>query len=175
MDHGKVYTLIVKKKPTDRVARQLIEEKIARVPAGGNMTMQVACNKYLTAKKNVLSPSTYREYSRTARSLPEDFLSMDISDITDYDMQMFVNNMAADLAPKTVRNYYGFVCAVLRLFNPKMVYSVTLPQKKRVEPYTPSYNDVKCMWKILIIMCRSFWRLSRSADRSYVPLIPGRT
>ncbi len=143
MDHGKVYTLIVKKKPTERVARQLIEEKITRVPAGGNMTMQVACDKYFTAKKNVLSPSTYREYKRTARSLPEDFLSMDISDITDYDMQVLVNNMAADLAPKTVRNYYGFVRAVLRLFNPKMVYSVTLPQKRRTEPYTPSYDDVK--------------------------------
>lgn len=143
MDHGKVYTLIVKKKPSERVAKQLIDEKIARIPAGGDLTVKQACAKYLEAKKNVLSPSTYREYKRTANALPESFLQMDLSDISDYDMQMFVNDLSADLAPKTVRNYYGFVCAVFRLFMPKVVYSVTLPQKKRIEPYTPSYEDVK--------------------------------
>ena len=143
MDHGKVYTLVVKKRPSDRLARQLIDEKIAKVPVGGDLTMEVACKKYLQAKKNVLSPSTYREYSRTANTLPDDFLMMNLSDISDYDLQVLVNGFAATLSPKTVRNYYGFVCAVLRLFNPKVVYSVTLPQKRRVEPYTPSYDDVK--------------------------------
>lgn len=143
MDHGKVYTIIVKKKPKDRVARRLIEEKIARVPDCGDMTIEMACAKYLEAKKNVLSPSTYREYKRTANALPDDFKQRDLSDIKDYDMQVLVNGLSADHSPKTVRNYYGFVCAVLRLFNPKVVYSVTLPQKKRVEPYTPSYEDVK--------------------------------
>lgn len=143
MVNGKTYSLTVKAKPSERIARQLMEEKIARIPLGGDLTVESACKKYLLAKKNVLSPSTFREYSRTANALPEDFMKMNLSEITDYDLQVLVNGFAATLSPKTVRNYYGFVCAVLRLFNPKVVYSVTLPQKKRVEPYTPSYEDVK--------------------------------
>lgn len=143
MDHGKLYTLTVKKKPTDRVAKQLIDEKIDRASPYDGLIMRTACAKYLAVKKNVLSPSTFREYTRTAKALPEDFLEMDICEITDYDLQKVVNDLAATLAPKTVRNYHGFICAVLRLFNPKVKYTVTLPQKRHVEPYTPSYEEVK--------------------------------
>ena len=143
MDHGKLYTLTVKKKPSERVARQLIDEKIATAPPLGDMSMRVACAKYISAKKNVLSDTTVREYRRTARSLPEEFLELDISEIRDYEFQKVVNDLAADLNPKTVCNYYGFIHAVLRMFNPKVKYSVTLPQKRHTEPYTPSQDDVK--------------------------------
>ena len=143
MDHGKMYSITVKKKPSERIARQLIAEKIDRISPYDGLTMRTACAKYLNVKKNVLSPSTFREYTRTAKALPEDFLDMDVFEITDYDLQKVVNDLAETLAPKTVRNYHGFICAVLRLFNPKVKYSVTLPQKRHTEPYTPSYEDVK--------------------------------
>lgn len=42
-----------------------------------------------------------------------------------------------------MRDYHGFVTAVMGTFYPALRISTTLPQKVKSEPYTPSSEDVK--------------------------------
>lgn len=146
MDHGKVYTLIVKKLPSDRIAQQLIDEKIALDSHSSlMMSFKTAAQKYVAVKSNVLSPSTIRGYNSMIRNIPEDFLNLDIGEIKTYDVQKLVNDYIAKHSAKSTYNLHGFVVAVLGLFLPDLHIHTTLPQKPRTEPYTPSVDDVKAL------------------------------
>ena len=146
MANGKRYSLTVKKKPSDRVARQLIDEQIAK-DSGATplMSFRIAAMKYIGVKDNVLSPSTIRGYNSMIRNIPEDFLNLDIGEIKTYDVQKLVNDYIADHSAKSTYNLHGFVVAVLGLFLPDLHIHTTLPQKPRTEPYTPSVDDVKAL------------------------------
>ena len=99
---------------------------------------------YIDSKSNVLSPTTIREYNKILDNvLPEDFTHMDLSEIEQKDIQLVINNYAADHAPKTVRNIHGFITAVLKQFRPNMQINTTLPQKREKDLYTPSEDDIK--------------------------------
>lgn len=99
--------------------------------------------QYVQMKENVLSPRTVREYLLIPDRLPRWFVGYRISDITQEDIQMCVNELSATLSPKTVRTYHGFITAVFGTFRPQMVIDTTLPQKRRHEPYIPSEEDIK--------------------------------
>lgn len=142
MVNGRRYSVTVPYKPTKREATELINEKIDNTPLV-NMPFSKAAQKYINSKSNILSPSTIREYTRTANNLPKYFKDMDICKIDDYELQKFVNTYSLDHSPKTVRNVYSFIRAVIRLFNPKANISATLPQKHHTEHYTPTIEDVK--------------------------------
>ena len=64
-------------------------------------------------------------------------------DITALDIQTEINRLSKEHSPKTVRNYHGFISAVLGTFCPNLKICTTLPQKVKNEPYIPSDNDVK--------------------------------
>ena len=137
----KTYSMTVPFKPTTHEAFTLIQNKInhsSMIP----MTFKEAAEEYVASKKNVLSPSSVRNYNSIIKNLPEQFLKTDIHAIDDLTVQKLINEYAADHKPKTVHNLCGFVLSVLRLFLPKMDISVTLPQKQRQERYTPSTEDV---------------------------------
>lgn len=59
------------------------------------------------------------------------------------DIQKKVNRLSEAHSPKTVRNYHGFISAVLGTFRPEMKIYTTLPQKIKNEPYIPSDEDIK--------------------------------
>jgi integrase len=142
MHNGKRYSVTVPYKPSKKEAQELIRKKIDDTPID-SMSFEKAAQKFIDAKSNVLSPSTIREYTRTLCNLPDDFKKKDISKIDDYELQKLVNEHSLTHSPKTTANVYGFIRAVIRLFNPKTTISATLPQKRRTEAYTPTVEDVK--------------------------------
>lgn len=142
MKDGKLYSATVPYKPTKKEAFELIQNKINHVVAD-SMTFEQAANDYVASKKNVLSPSSVRNYHSIIRNLPSDFLHRDIHQIDTLVVQKLINNYASDHAPKTTHNLCGFVLSVLRLYLPKVDISVTLPAKPRTERYTPSTEDVR--------------------------------
>lgn len=147
MDNGKLYTITVKKKPSDRVAQQLIDEKIALNSHSTHMSFKIAAQKYINVKSNVLSPSTVRGYNSITRNIPDDFLCLDISEIRTYEVQKLVNDYIVNHSAKSTYNLHGFVVAVLGLFCPETHIHTTLPQKPHTEHYTPSVDDVKALLK----------------------------
>ena len=108
-----------------------------------SMTFEKAAESYVNMKRNVLSPRTIKEYSETAKRFPEWFRKLPISDINQIEINRLVNDLSKGKTPKTVRNYHGFLTAVLGTFYPNLKISTTLPQKSKSEPYIPSSNDIK--------------------------------
>lgn len=144
MYKGKTYTVITDYKPTQKEALQLLAAELDKTQTRTeHLTFRQASQKYIENKSNVLSPRTIKEYSETPNRLSEHFNSLLISDITQTDIQKEINSLSKNKSPKTVRNYHGFISAVLGTFRPELKIYTTLPQKRKAEPYIPSDEDVK--------------------------------
>lgn len=143
----KTYTVIFDHKPSQKEVLQALSEEMENQTDRSAMTFKTAAEEYISIKQNVLSPTTIREYTGNIKRLSENFTSKRISDMTSLDVQKEINNLSADKSPKTVRNYHGFISAVLGTFRPNLILNTTLPQKVKNEPYIPSDDDVKMIIK----------------------------
>lgn len=148
MFRGKTYTVIFDHEPNQREAlRALADEMDDEKEKAIKMTFREAAEEYISVKENVLSPSTIREYARNIDRLSDKFTSIRISDVTALDVQKEINALSKDKSPKTVRNYHGFISAVLGMFRPRLILNTTLPQSVKNEPYIPSDDDIKMILK----------------------------
>lgn len=77
------------------------------------------------------------------KTISKSFQDINIHDITALDIQAEINRLSKGRSPKTVRNYHGFISAVLGTFCPNLKIYTTLPQKVKHEPYIPSDEDVR--------------------------------
>lgn len=144
MYKGKMYTVIFDGKPTQKEAMLKMAEKLERAQESHkSMTFKAAAEKYIEAKRNVLSPSTIRGYNGILKQISESFLDESIYDITAMDVQKEINRYSKDHSPKSVYNLHGFISAILGMFCPNIKLNTTLPQKLKNEPYIPSDDDVR--------------------------------
>ena len=134
-------TLTFDRKPTQAEVLRIMSERAETIPLKGSF--QSRAEEYIHLRNDVISPSTIPGYESTLNNLPEWFRMMDISCITQADIQRLVNEHSANHAPKTTHNVHGFVSAVIGQFRPNMKIHTTLPQEVVYEPYTPSYEEVK--------------------------------
>lgn len=102
-------------------------------------------DKYLDIKCNILSPSTKRSYYAIKNKIADWFNNKPIDDITQVDCQRLINELAAKVAPKTVRNYYGFISAVISTYCPNKVFKISFPAKKKQDDYIPTAEEVKAV------------------------------
>ncbi len=144
MYKGKIYTVIFEGKPTQKEAMLKIAEKLERAQESHkSMTFKAAAEKYIEAKRNVLSPSTIRGYNGIIKQISDSFLDESIYDITALDVQKEINRYSKDHSPKSTYNLHGFISAILGMFCPNIKLNTTLPQKLKNEPYIPSDDDVR--------------------------------
>lgn len=144
MYKGQAYQIVTDYKPTQKEAIQLMAEELDKVKTKrGRMTFRDAAGEYIESKRNILSPSTVVGYTKIMRQLSDGFLGKGIGDIDQMDIQKEINRAADGRSPKTVRNYHGFISAVLYTFRPEIKINTTLPQKAKNEPYIPSDEDVR--------------------------------
>jgi len=140
---GHRYSLIFGHKPSQREINAELSKQITNTPKIGKfMLLEQACEEYLKIKSNVLSPSTITGYQKYYRLLPHNLLQKNIYEITNVDLQIFVNTFSATHSPKYTRNVFGFISAVLNTFYPSLNISITLPQKTPNEPYLPTKSDI---------------------------------
>lgn len=144
MYKGETHTITFDYKPTQKEALQAMAAELDRIKcAKSQMTFLDAARNYVDMKRNVLSPRTIKEYMETAKRFPDWFSSLLISEITQIHINKLINELSYDKSPKTVRNYHGFLSAVLGTFCPSLKICTTLPQKVKNEPYIPSREDIK--------------------------------
>lgn len=141
---GKTYTVTTDYKPTQKEALRLMADELERIQTRKTRrSFEAAALDYMDIKKNVLSPSTLKGYAQILNQISDHFKAMRLSDIEQDDVQREINAFSPTHSPKTVRNYHGFISAVLALYRPDMVLKTTLPQKiKRDEDYIPTFDDV---------------------------------
>lgn len=161
MRNGKRYSLTFDHKPTKADIEHAISDVIAKESAsnGIDMTLKTAAEKYISSKENVLSPATIKGYDKILRNMPEWILNMKIAFISQDELNRFVNELSISKSPKTVRNYHGFVSAVLGVYRPSFSISTHLPQNIRKEAYIPSDEDIKALLNEM------------KGSRYYVPVI----
>ena len=145
IDGVKYCTTIRGKKPTEKQAYDKIMDKIAKANKPYDMTFNNASKEYNDSRKNVISPASYREYSRMCDRLPKWFIEKDIYDITQVDMQKMVNEISVNHKTKTVHNYHGYCTAVITFFRPDIVFHTTFKQNDHTEPFMPSKEEVNCI------------------------------
>lgn len=108
------------------------------------LTVSQACERYIEMKRNVLSPSTVRGYYTHLRQIQKFEISkVDLATVKNADLQKFVSAFALEHSPKSVKNAYSLITAAFSTFLPNFSPSVTLPQKIKVDSYTPSASDVQ--------------------------------
>lgn len=143
MYKGQMYTVTFDYKPTQKEAMQAMAKELDRVQQKNKkMTFGAAGEEYIKAKRNVLSPTTVKGYNSAMKTISVTFRDLNIHDITAIDIQAEINRLSESRSPKTVRNYHGFISAVLGTFCPSLKIYTTLPQKVKREPYIPSDEDV---------------------------------
>lgn len=144
MYEGKMYSITVKHKPTQKEAVQLLAEKFNGVMTERTQkTFRNIAGEYIESRSNVLSPRSIREYKLYVDRLPSWFTAARASEISQSNIQQCINELAKDKAPKTVRSLHGFISAVMGHYNPNMKLNTALPQRIKKEPYIPSSDDVK--------------------------------
>lgn len=102
-----------------------------------------AVEHYIELKKKVLSPSTISGYVKMIKNY-EYFGYTPISKIMDSDLQLFINHLAIDKSPKTVRNIYGLLSTAMTFFLHKQYY-VTFPQKVIKKSKLPTKQDISLL------------------------------
>lgn len=144
---GRMYSIQLSYKPSKREAAELIQERIRNESGAPSesrgLTFEAAANQYISLKNNVLSPNTIRGYQKIIRNLPEWFLIRKIDKLTALDVQKVINDRAATVSAKTVRNDHGFISAVLSMYRENLRLKTKMPLKGKFEPYTPTDSDVQ--------------------------------
>lgn len=141
-ENGHRYRVTVDHRPTNAEALKLLAEEMHRAPASASTSsLADAAAIYVAERVNVLSPTTRRSYAIIIRNLGS-LGQKRITEITQKDLQLFVNELAASRSPKTVANYSGFIMSVLKN-NCVSCPSPRLPQRKKTLAYIPTADDIK--------------------------------
>lgn len=130
------------KAEAEKLAAAWVQEIKAQEKDGP--TIAEAAETYITNRSAVLSPKTVKENKSILKYLPESVGEMSITNIDTEILQKWVNRMAKTKSPKTVRNKYGFVAAVIR-HNTGTAPKITLPMIQKKEIQIPSTEEVQIL------------------------------
>ena len=107
-----------------------------------SVTVSECVWKYIRSKEKMLSPNTLRGYVPLANNAYQKIADLPADDLTPRILQEWMSDYAADHSPKTCANARSLLIAALNMQFPDVRYRVTLPQKKDVDYYTPTDDDV---------------------------------
>lgn len=132
---------------TKRDAEILANQYLADYDVFVSGTIGEAVDKYINNRSATLSPSTLRSYRAIQRNNLDAIKDRKLDDIHSEDVQVFINSIAGELSPKTVRNIYGLLKASIIASAPNKNINVRLPQKKVIERMIPTHDEVQMLLK----------------------------
>lgn len=153
----KTYTLVFDHKPTQKEIDEGFYEQYRLGARMKEKPIKKCVSEYLESRENVVSPTTMRGYKTIERSISDSFMNKNVFQLEQIDIQTEISNYAKDHAPKSVRNYHGFISAVIKTYRPEMVITTTFPQDKPFEHYKPIKNDIE---KILELSADSKYHIA---------------
>lgn len=109
------------------------QEKYKEISSdSSSLTVEESIEEYIKLKSNVLSPSTIRFYDTVKRNHLQGIKGVKLNKLTRNQIQAAVNEEAKDSSPKTVRNVYGVLTAVMAQYRPDWpMPKITLPQLQK--------------------------------------------
>lgn len=143
MVQGKSYSFVFPSKPTQKEIAIELAKRIQEPQRRTNSSFKAHAEEYIANRSNVLSPSTIRTYNIILGRLSDNFKRKRIYDIGQEEVQIEINRLAKELAPKTVKSTHGFIASVLAISNPNLVLRTTLPQAQKKARYCPNTDDIR--------------------------------
>ena len=138
------------KREAERMANEYLDGKRTNTTAQGDITVYEAVEQYISARENILSPSTVRGYYIIKRNAISDIKDIKVKSVTEQALQEWVNKNAAHYSPKSISSQFALVVASLKQCKIVLDYeSILLPRRKRKEVIIP---DEKQMSQILHIV-----------------------
>ena len=134
------------KKEAELKAAQYMADVDARQSIS-SITVKDALERYITAKNDVLSPSTIRGYRQIQKNHFDSIKDKDVYKLTTEDMQKFVSALAKKRSAKTVANSYGLLLSSVTMFRPDAVFRVTMPKKAKPQRHAPSDKDIATLFQ----------------------------
>lgn len=106
-------------------------------------TVFICVKEYIESKENILSPSSIRGYYIILNNCMGYIGNIKIKDLTEKDLQKWVNMNAEQYAPKSVKSQFGLVTAALRQEKINLDFkSVLLPRIEAKEPVIPNEKQM---------------------------------
>lgn len=99
----------------------------------GNITLCDAIDAYIASRENLLSPSTINGYREIKRNRFRKLMDKKVRDIDTMDLQDAVNEEAASVSYKTIKNALGLVASVIGEYKDINTKRIRLPREKKVE------------------------------------------
>jgi len=143
----KVYSITFDHKPSQKEITMAFTDKLEETSTASKGSFEQKANEYMELRSNVTSPSTIGGYKKILRQMSPEFKGLNINDIDQIYVQAEINRYAVGRAPKTVKNFYGLITAVLGFFRPKLKLVVTLPQAVKYEPHLPTEDEIQAVLK----------------------------
>lgn len=137
-DHYKAFTADTRKeaemKANAYAARDNTEET--------DLYIKDAINNYIEANKDVLSPSTIRNYRQMADKYFEPLSRYKVAKLTNNILQGFIGDLSKQgLSVKSVKNIYGLLSAALKAIDPDKTYHVKFPKVAKRDKTAPGDDD----------------------------------
>lgn len=111
-----------------------------------DLTVAEAINGYITAKTNVLSPSTIRAYRNMEVKYYSTIASKKIKRLTSEDAQIFVSGLAVQYSAKTVKNAHALLTASVAFYAPDTILRVSLPTAIKKTATAPQSDEIMTLY-----------------------------
>ena len=112
-----------------------------------NWTVKEGIEAYIKSKDNILSPSTVREYKRSAERDLRSMHHVKYADLSNAIIQGAINAESETHSAKSVKNMSYLLIASLKMFYPDFNVRISYPQKKKTEYHIPTDTEIKTLIK----------------------------
>ncbi len=108
-----------------------------------NVTVAKAMEMYIDSRENVIEKTTIRNYRQLADNCFKCIMDIKLSSLRAIDIQKAINIESARVSPKYIKNAYGLLKSVLKMFEVNInLSSIQLPKLIKKEKELPSFETV---------------------------------
>lgn len=108
-----------------------------------NVTLAKAMEMYISTRANVIEQTTVRNYRQIAAHCFQCIMERKLSSLRAIDIQMAVNMESARISPKYVKNTFGLLKSVLKMYEVHInLDSIKLPKLQKKEKELPPFEKV---------------------------------
>lgn len=110
---------------------------------GKNLTVAKAIEMYIDSRENVIEKTTIRSYRQIAVNRFKSIMDLKLTALRAIDIQRAINIESAMVSPKYIKNAYGLLKSVLKMFEVNInLSSIQLPKLGKKEKELPSFETV---------------------------------
>lgn len=115
-----------------------------------NETVRQCVQNYIKSKENILSPSSVRGYYIILNNSIEEIAGIKLCDLTERDLQSWINGNATHYKPKSVKSQFGLVVASLRQAKVSLNFSsIILPRIPKSEKKIPTEEEIATILRMI--------------------------